>query len=67
MAKTKQYVFSARTTEEGLKQLSELKAKLNVGWDEMVINGMCGHYNLDKAILSLPKKEAPVKAEEPTP
>ena len=26
-----------------------------------MIEGMCGHYKLDKAILSLPKKEAPAK------
>jgi hypothetical protein len=45
MARTKQYLFSARITEEGLKRLSELKAKLGVGWDEMVIDGMCGHYS----------------------
>jgi hypothetical protein len=66
MAKTKQYVFSTRTTEEGLKRLNELKANLNIGWDELVIDGMCGHYNLDKAILTLPKKEAPAKSEGQT-
>ena len=63
MAKAKQYVFSVRTTEEGLKLLNELKSKLNIGWDKMVIDGMCGHYKLDKAVLSLPKKEAPAKSE----
>jgi hypothetical protein len=64
MAKVKQYVFSARTTEEGLKRLSEVKSKAGVGWDEFVIEGMCGYYKLDKAILSLPKKEATVKEQE---
>ena len=57
MAKVKQYVFSARTTEEGLKQLNELKTKLGIGWDEMVIDRVCVHYNLNKAVLSLPKKK----------
>jgi hypothetical protein len=61
MARAKHYGFSASTTKEGLKQLSELKAKLNIGWDELVIDGMCGHYNLDKVGLLLPKKAAPVK------
>ena len=67
MAREKQHIFSARTTEEGLKQLSELKAKLDVGWDELVIDGMCGHYKLDKAMLSLPKKAATVKEQEKKP
>jgi hypothetical protein len=33
MARAKQYVFSARTTEAGLKLLSEVKSKMGVGWD----------------------------------
>lgn len=37
MAREKQHVFSARTTEEGLKQLNGLKAKLNLGWDDVGI------------------------------
>ena len=64
MEKQKQHVFSARTTEEGLKQLNKLKVKLGIGWDELVIDGMCAHYGLDKAVLSLPKKEAPAKEPE---
>ncbi len=35
MAREKRYVFSARTTEEGLKALNEVKARLQVGWDEL--------------------------------
>lgn len=31
MLREKQHVFSARTTEEGLKTLNELKARLGVG------------------------------------
>lgn len=40
MAREKQYVFSARTTEEGLKQLSELRIKRGMGWDELVIEAV---------------------------
>ena len=66
MAKEKQHVFSARTTEEGLKQLNELKAKLNISWDDLVIDAVCAHYGLDKAIMSLPRKEKPIKEAQPT-
>jgi hypothetical protein len=61
MAKAKQSVFSARPTEEGLKRLNELKSKLNIGWDEMVIEGMFSHNKLDKVIMMLPKKRRPQK------
>ena len=36
MAKVKQYVFSARTTEQGLKGFNEVKERVNIGWDELV-------------------------------
>ncbi len=58
MAKTKQYVFSARVTQEGLKALNEVKSCFNIGWDELVIDAVSAHYNLDKAMMTLPKKEA---------
>ena len=61
MAKEKQYVFSARTTEHGLKALNELKGRLKVSWDEMVIEAMCEKYGLDKTVMALPRKEKPVK------
>jgi hypothetical protein len=77
MAREKQYVFSARTTEEGLKALNEVKSCFNIGWDELVIEAVSEHYNLDKAMITLPKKEKPAKpvkdeaehppAEEATP
>jgi hypothetical protein len=51
----KHCVFSAGTIQTGLTALEELKIKLNVGWDEMVIDAMCGHYGLDKSVLMLPK------------
>lgn len=65
MAREKQYVFSARTTEEGLKALNEVKAKVNMNWDELVIEAVSAHYNLDKAMMTLPKKDKPAKAEQP--
>jgi len=67
MAKEKQYVFSARTTEEGLRALNELKGKLKVSWDEMVIDAMCERYGLDKAVMALPKKQKPAKDTDKQP
>ena len=66
MAKEKQFVFSARTTEAGLKALNEVKSCFNIGWDELVIDAVSAHYNLDKAVMSLPRKEKPVKEAQPT-
>ena len=65
MAKEKQYVFSARTTEDGLGLLNKLKADLGVGWDEMVVDAVCEKHNLNKAALMLPKPERPKKEPEP--
>jgi hypothetical protein len=65
MARKKQYVFSARTTEQGLKALGEVKAKLGLNWDELVIEAVSAHYNIDKAMMTLPKKEAPAQQESP--
>ena len=61
MAKRKQYVFSARTTEEGLKALNELKAQRGVSWDELVIGAVYTHYGLDRDVMALPKAEKPAK------
>ena len=66
MAKHKQHVFSARTTEEGLRLLNGLRRERGIGWDELVIDGMCAHYSLDKAVMSLPKKEAPAGEQQTT-
>ena len=54
--KGKQYVFSARTTEEGLRLLGELRQERRVGWDELVVEAVCAHYGLDRAVMALPKK-----------
>ena len=63
MAREKQHVFSARTTEEGLRILNELKAKLGVGWDELVVDAICAHYGLDRSVLALPKAEKTPRVE----
>jgi hypothetical protein len=65
MAREKQHVFSARTTEEGLKALNEVKSCFNISWDELVIDAVSARYNLDKAMMSLPRKEKPA-IETPT-
>lgn len=61
MAKDKQHVFSARTTGEGLRRLNELKEKLGVSWDDLVIDAVSAHYGLDRATLAVPKREKPAK------
>ena len=61
MAKEKHHVFSARTTEEGLKILNRIKAERDVGWDELVVDAVCTHYGLDKGIMELTKAEKPTK------
>ena len=64
MAREKQHVFSARTTEEGLRQLNELKAKFDIGWDDLVINAVCAHYGLGRLAMALPKAYKPEKGAE---
>jgi hypothetical protein len=64
MAKEKQYVFSARTTEEGLRLLNGLRKEHNVGWDDLVIDAVCAHYNLDRLVMTLPKAYKPEKKNE---
>ncbi len=61
MPREKQFVFSARTTAEGLRQLSELRQERRVGWDELVIEAVSEHYGLDRAMMTLPKKEVSAK------
>jgi len=78
--KEKHHVFSVRTIGEGLKALNELKARLGVSWDALVIDAVCAHYGLDRGVMALPprpkaekraetkkkspKKESPKKAPE---
>ena len=62
MAEKKHHVFSVRTTEEGLRLLNGLKAKLGVGWDELVIDAVCAHYGLDRGAVAPPKADKSPKA-----
>ena len=64
MAKAKQRVFSARTTEEGLGLLNGLRKERGVGWDELVIDAVCAHYGLDRLVMALPKAYKPEKKSE---
>ncbi len=61
MAGEKHHVFSARTTEEGLKVLNQLKEERGIGWDDLVIDAVCAHYGLDRGVTALPKAERPPK------
>ena len=63
MAKEKQYVFSARTTEEGLRQLNELKARLGISWDDLVIDAVCAYYGMDRGVM-IPTKQ-PKQGKQP--
>jgi hypothetical protein len=69
MAKGKHYVFSARTTRDGLRQLNDVKRERGLSWDDLVIDAVCAHYGLDRSALALPKPrvltELPGAAEEP--
>jgi hypothetical protein len=64
MEKQKQHVFSARTTEEGLRLLNGLRKARNIGWDDLVIDAVCAHYGLDKGTMALPKAYKPDKKSE---
>jgi hypothetical protein len=55
----KHYVYSARTTEQGLALLS--KARGEKDWDAFVNEAVCEHYGLDMAVVVPPKKEKPAK------
>ena len=52
MAEQKHYVYSARTTKDGLALL--VKAKGETGWDQFVNAAVCAQYKLDPAIISMP-------------
>lgn len=67
MAKEKHHVFSARTTEEGLRILNDLRKERNVGWDGLVIDAVCAHYGLDKSVMAIPKQAMPEKLSKPKP
>ena len=48
----KHYVYSARTTNEGLALIN--KARGDRGWDAFINEAVAGHYGIDLAAISLP-------------
>jgi hypothetical protein len=58
----KHYVYSSRTTKEGLALLNKTKGKM--GWDAFVNEAVCGHYNLDPATINLPPSKYLLEREE---
>ena len=48
----KHYVYSARTTKDGLAILNNAKGKR--GWDSFVNEAVAGHYGLDLSVIALP-------------
>jgi hypothetical protein len=65
MPNNKHYVFSARTTEAGLRALNQIRQERGIGWDELVVDAVCAHYGLDRSVLVLPKAEKTPKVEKP--
>jgi hypothetical protein len=63
MPKSRHYVFSARTTRDGLRQLNDIKREHGLSWDDLVIDAVCVRYGLDKSTLALPKAEKVPKVE----
>jgi hypothetical protein len=57
MGDKKFYVYRARTTLEGLKQLNELKAKLNINWDKLINDAVCEKHGLDPTVINMPQSE----------
>lgn len=61
----KHYVFSARTTEEGLKALNAKRTELKVGWDDFVVDAINTAYDMDvPKIPAKPVDELALKAKE---
>ena len=61
MTKEKHHIFSARTTEEGLRRLNDVRRERGIGWDDLVIDAVCAHYGLDRGVMAIPK---PTRAEK---
>lgn len=64
MPRGKQYVFSARTTEEGLRILNTKKAELGISWDDLVIDAVNTHYGVDVPKPPKVEKMAKVKGKD---
>lgn len=57
MADKKFYVYSARTTAEGLKLLNATKDKLVIGWDKFINDAVAEKYGLKLETIALPPSE----------
>lgn len=55
MPKGKHYVFSTRTTGEGLSLLDWLKADLGLGWEDLALDTACACFNSNGAAVALQK------------
>ena len=64
--KAKQYVFSARTTEGGLKALNRIREERKIGWDRRVTDAVADFYGIDRSVLvdEAAEAERARKAEE---
>jgi hypothetical protein len=62
MPETKHFVYSARTTEQGLALLN--KAKGEGGWDGFINEAVCEHYGLDPAAVNPPPSKYLAEREE---
>lgn len=61
MPDKKHHVFSARTTEEGLKMLNDVRKERSISWDDLVLDAICARYGLDMAAMTIPKQTKPSK------
>jgi len=61
--KIKHHVFSARTTGDGLRTLNDLKKRLGVGWDDLVIDAVNAHHGVE--VPKVPRRERAPKAGRP--
>lgn len=65
MGDKKHYVFSARTTEEGLKILNMIREEQKLSWDELIIPAINAHYNVHVSMIEkAPVDQAKLKAKE---
>jgi len=58
----KHYVYSARTTKDGLAGLNEARGER--GWDSFVNEAVAGHYGLDLSVIAPPPSKFFAEREE---
>jgi len=66
MPKEKQYVFSARTTAEGLAILNGIRSEKGITWDTLVIEAVNAHWGVEVPMPArvgpMPEERAALKA-----